>query len=379
MGKKSKSKSKVGSSNGKPAPLFQGNEIPLIRKIQPSLFQSLVDELNPILRFDARESWCCADDDSFWTPEMVIEPGQCEGVAVLKLVSQRKKIRQHGAPATCPLCFKPAYLQCSVCHSVYYCGPDCQKKHWRESHKKACKPNPGSYTFNVDIDQFRSLPKEAFEGHEFLVIKPTEKLSSLAEICEVCLESADDVFEKIPGFGQDQIQQHWVMGNGAFHPIAKAVRTHFGWISTYEVGNLTGWRHSEDHFVYTLMYDDNFLNQTNLAPSYYGDACFPYAREGKHVRGNLVIFKTLVKNKKRRELDLTGVSFLHIGTDDNDLQFEYELYPSTKAEIAHMLQERRTAIEQRKYTRRQWRYIIRQEERAVEINKFATQNNATIL
>jgi len=36
-------------------------------------------------------------------------------------------------------CSKVVILQCSKCKAVKYCGKDCQKSHWNESHKKQCK------------------------------------------------------------------------------------------------------------------------------------------------------------------------------------------------------------------------------------------------
>ena len=307
MGKKSKTaKNKSGKSAGsgsRSLPVFGENEIPLLRKEMPDFFKSLVDEMNPVKRFDAGQTWVCVDDDSFFNfslkPTMV---DQELGIATCKVVAERKKIRQYGAPAECPICFAKAYDVCSRCNSVFYCSAACQKQHWKLSHKKACKPIPDRYRFEFSIDEFRTLPASAFEGHEFILIKPTEQLSSLADICDVCLESADNVLD-VPGFGQNQIQPEWVMNNN-YHPSAKAVKNHFGWTGPmYEVGVLEGYRPSEDIVLYMLMYDDNFLNQTDMAMSYYGDACFKWAREGKHVRGNLVIFKFVVKNKKKVKRD----------------------------------------------------------------------------
>jgi ankyrin repeat protein len=31
------------------------------------------------------------------------------------------------------------YYKCSQCKLVYYCGPECQKQHWRNGHKEVCK------------------------------------------------------------------------------------------------------------------------------------------------------------------------------------------------------------------------------------------------
>lgn len=342
------------------------NDLPLIRKELPAQFKSLVDEINPVLRFDTGQTWICFDDDCFISPTRN-ERGE--------LVAERLTIREHGAAADCPMCFKPASLKCSRCQSVFYCGENCQKQHWKKCHKKACVEKPQHlYRFDIGIDQFRSLPDEAFEGHDFLVIKPTEKLSSLDEICRDCLESADDVSEKIPGFGCNQIQKNWLMNNHS-DPICKKIQQHFGWTSgIHDISLLEGYMVSESRFAYFLMHDDNFIGQTNLAISYYGDACFPWARQGKHMRGNLLIFKLMFKNKRRVERNFGRAFFLCIQSDDDDLQFEYELYPISKAEIGHILQERRKAIEQGKYTRRQWRQIVRGKERTAEAEAIQATN-----
>lgn len=362
MGKKSKKttgKDKDKQRKGPPPVRRDPNELPLYRKEQPELFKTLVDELNPVLRFKAGQTWICFDDDSFVAPALN-ERGE--------LVAQRLTIREHGAAAECPMCFKPASLKCGKCQSVFYCSEDCQKQHWKKCHKKACVEKPHHiYHFDINIDQFLSLPDDAFEGHEFLLIKPTDKLSSLDEICRDCLESADDVFEKVPGFGCHQIEKNWLMNNFT-DPICKKIRQHFGWTSpSHDISPLEGYIVSESQFVYFLMHDDNFIGRTDMAVSYYGDACFPWAREDKHVRGNLLIFKLMIKEKKRVEQNYSGAKFVCIQTDDDDLQFEYELYPVTKCEIGHILQERRKAIEQGKYTRRQWRQIVRGKERTVEV------------
>jgi len=36
-------------------------------------------------------------------------------------------------------CSKVGILYCPNCKAVKYCGKDCQKSHWTESHKKQCK------------------------------------------------------------------------------------------------------------------------------------------------------------------------------------------------------------------------------------------------
>ena len=32
----------------------------------------------------------------------------------------------------------PGLLKCSGCRRVAYCGPECQRSHWKQSHKQHC-------------------------------------------------------------------------------------------------------------------------------------------------------------------------------------------------------------------------------------------------
>jgi hypothetical protein len=106
------------------------------------------------------EGWICQEGDCVGVTQ---QPGHPKGV---------KKIIQF--PFSCPACLKPAALLCEKCKSVYYCSEECQKKHWRLSHKQACSPNPKLYTFNTDLGQFHGLLKDYFQPHKFIVIKQTE-------------------------------------------------------------------------------------------------------------------------------------------------------------------------------------------------------------
>ena len=286
-----------------------------------------------------------------------------------------KSIREY---AHCPMCLKNASEVCSKCRTVYYCSAECQKAHWKLSHKKACQPNPKKYRMNLDLTQvFQGLEESCFEGHEFLVVKPSEKLSSLAEICDQVLAPADDLFD-IPGFGAQQLNHQWLIENSE-HPIYRQLVERFGWTSGFMGLELVnGYRLAEAKFVYFVYCDDAFERQTGLTPSYYGKALFP---PGKRVRGNLVIFKCMLNNKRRKANPLNASSSSSSSSplyillaDDSDLEYEFILSPINKAEIAHLMSERRNAMEQGAYTHRMWRYSLRQAERQNEMEK-GDQNN----
>lgn len=86
---------------------------------------------------------------------------------------------------------------------------------------------------------------------------------------------------------------------------------------------LEGYRHSEDHFVFMLMYDDRFQMQKDMADSYYGGSLFAATRENTPMRGNLLIFKLFIKNKMRVKRDFSNVNLFISQSDDDDLKFEY--------------------------------------------------------
>jgi hypothetical protein len=219
------------------------------------------------------------------------------------------------------------------------------------------------------LNQFRGLDKKYFEGHEFITIKPTNELANLAQICETALEGADDIFD-IRGFGTDQIDALWISSNPR-HDIARAVQQRFGWTSgAYQIEPFEGYRCAENILVYMVLFDDCFQNPVmspGLEPSYYGAGCFALPVD-KVCRGNVVIFRLMLKEKawypKPR-----GANLIFQFTDDSNLRFEYELYPITRLEIAHLLLERTKAMQQGAFSRRMWRSHIRRAERNVELQK----------
>lgn len=285
------------------------------------------------------------------------------------VVSTRNRAKVIDHYGDCPICFQAATLTCSRCGTVSYCRKEHQAIHWKKSHKKACRPNPSPHKFKLKLSTFRGLTEACFEGHEFLVVKPTEKLSTLQEICDQVLEPADDLLE-MPGFGANQLNADWLFNNPG-HPTYRNMLQRFGWTSG-RIGMeiVSGYRAAEARIMYLCFCDDSFQMQTDLSLSYYGRALFPPLNEGKHVRGNLVIYKLFLKNKRLcpPPPETQQLHFLNMQmTDDADLKFEFILFPINKAEIALMLSERCKALDKGSYTTRMWRYPIRQSERQIEM------------
>jgi hypothetical protein len=351
-----KKKSGRNSKTNKTPTLYKNkNDLPRAKIYAPEGYEEQCSRLNPV------------NDDGVWYFH--------DGDHYIRLIDNKNKLPP--VAGHCPVCFKTSSKTCSRCSAVSYCSPECQKKHWKDCHKKACSPNPNLYPYTLKLDPLIGLSNDFHTPHEFMLIKPTEQLSAVTDICEQVLESADHIMD-IPGFGSDQIQVMWPVENTS-HPLQKQICDTFGWNAgtgsgVYGVEIVEGYRMAEDIYVYMVLNDDCFQSPSQspgLATSFYGGSIYPSViRKGKQVRGNIVIYKILIKNKRLEELSSGGgFNLLMQVTDDSTLRYEYEMYPISKLEIALMLQERRKALEQGAYSRRMWRAVIRQEERQVEMQK----------
>ena len=40
----------------------------------------------------------------------------------------------------CIICGNPTTKRCSICHGVYYCSLECQRRDWEKFHNKECGP-----------------------------------------------------------------------------------------------------------------------------------------------------------------------------------------------------------------------------------------------
>jgi MYND finger len=336
------------------------NYLPRQRLLYPEDWNISLASAHPFVRPDIQ--YLCVDAEKYID--------KTDGESVVSRKNRAHTIQNY---QDCPVCFKDSTLNCSRCGTVSYCSQECQKIHWRQSHKKACKPNPKPYKYEFHLQNlFGNLGDDSFEGHEFLLVKPTEKMDSLQDICDQVIESADDLFD-IPGFGADQLNSSWILrktGNRVYQRMVQK----FGFTSGRLGHELVyGYRAAEARIAYFCYCDDCFQSQLDLAPSYYGKALFPPLTPGKFVRGKLVVYKVLMKNKSRRPKQQLGPLGLMIhGTDDDDLTYEFILVPMNKAELAFMLSERCKAMEMGAYTSRMWRYAIRMEERVVEAGRDGT-------
>jgi hypothetical protein len=105
------------------------------------------------------------------------------------------------------------------------------------------------------------------------------------------------------------------------------------------------------------------MGMDNTGSSWLSSVAGGSLLEGKSCRGNVVIFRLQITKRSWRGTP-TGspLNLLLQMTEDANFQFEYELQPICKAEIAQMLHERTKALEENAFTRRTWRSHTRRIE-----------------
>ena len=352
----------TSASNGTATSATDNGSIPRQRLLHPEDWATNVACLHPFARPDL----------AFFSNDAERYIDKQDGLSQLSRTKIKSKLIENYSD--CPICFQSATLTCARCGTVSYCSVVCQRKHWKLSHGKACQPNPNLYKHQLRLDTtFQGLSEDCFAGHEFLVVKPSEQLQSLEEICNQVLEPADDLFD-IPGFGANQMNLSWLLGNQSHHTYQSMVHR-FGWASGSMGHELVyGYRVAEARVTYFLWCDDSFQARLDLDPNYYARGLFPPLPQGKHVRGNVVVYKAIIKNKRIESNSSNQQNLMRMMmqmTDDADLKYEFVLQPMNKAELAYMLQERSKAIDQGASTSRMWRYHIRRQEMLIE----ATNNN----
>jgi hypothetical protein len=75
-------------------------------------------------------------------PESPMSGKDMERAMMYRLLTHSKKfakIQKDFRLTPCLVCGEKAKSVCSRCDSAWYCGEDCQKKHWKSGHEKGCK------------------------------------------------------------------------------------------------------------------------------------------------------------------------------------------------------------------------------------------------
>lgn len=126
----------------------------------------------------------------------------------------------------CVMCLKIATKQCSGCHSFWYCGVECQRKHWR-SHKMECGKvaeiqNMGPKQM---VDKLEEEEKKFLKAQEIVRQHRANsncKMVYLARTGDQLQEDMDDakkmphLQEKLEGYEQDPEKNHGAMVNTLF-------------------------------------------------------------------------------------------------------------------------------------------------------------------
>mmetsp|Transcript_24953 Transcript_24953/g.40839 ORF Transcript_24953/g.40839 Transcript_24953/m.40839 type:complete len:152 (-) Transcript_24953:673-1128(-) len=141
-------------NNRKKTPRRHPNDLPRHKIFAPDAWKEQVKELNPL------------NEEGIWP--------FVDGEFCIRVQDDKNKELRVKCFGDCPVCLvNRSTKTCSRCLSVSYCSPECQKKHWKESHKKACAPNPSFYDIKIKMEPLIALPPQFNEPHELISINQT--------------------------------------------------------------------------------------------------------------------------------------------------------------------------------------------------------------
>jgi tetratricopeptide (TPR) repeat protein len=134
---------------------------------------------------EAREAGKTYEASDFMDSEVEMK------VPVLPSEVQKFIEEKCSSPALCDNCQKSdldAKHRCSQCRSVYYCSAECQKQHWKSSHKSECKKVVEKKKKHEEMKQFaikkalKYLNEDIYEPCAICFEVPTHPFTSFDEI-----------------------------------------------------------------------------------------------------------------------------------------------------------------------------------------------------
>ena len=90
----------------------------------------------------------------------------------------------------CTVCKEPSVLKCKNCQGVYYCGKQCQQKHWPE-HKKLCKKEFYNVIHNPNVkvcmSKSKTTKKEKTPVNKTCIFKDSKDITKRSCVTRVVI------------------------------------------------------------------------------------------------------------------------------------------------------------------------------------------------
>jgi len=175
---------------------------------------------------------------------------------------------------------------CSKCCCTMYCSRDCQIKHWKDCHKKYCKPDP-LYTLEAPLPTCRDYTEAELNDKRIsFTIMPGDIMRTDVRhaLCEIVMET-DASFDK------ELLEIH--TKHGGFSPAVLKDSD----LPTAETLSSLGWKgmgtepmtgfDAEDRVIYRIFYDDNYSQREDMELNDFARTVV----NNPYTRGKFVVIK----------------------------------------------------------------------------------------
>jgi len=113
----------------------------------------------------------------------------------------------------CLVCGELSTTRCGKCKAVYYCGPECQKKHW-ESHREMCAVAADPEAWKGLIGNSDVLDYMQAQGLCKLYVDALRSTAAYRGFCVAMQTVGGQVAAKLPKERDDELTQAWIMAIG---------------------------------------------------------------------------------------------------------------------------------------------------------------------
>jgi hypothetical protein len=183
------------------------------------------------------------------------------------------------------------FLRCSRCKSYVYCNKDCQKEHWKKSHKNSCKPQ----AITPPTAASCMLPRKKDDdpdldvGYKYIVLNPGLPNPSYINFLATSRGLNDD--SELDALISNQ--------DGVSNEVKETLKERYNWPGGASPNLVPGFRDEFDGRYLTCIADDNFQTSTSLMGN---DAAgyilmMPLAK----AKGIFVFFATDVSKREKYE------------------------------------------------------------------------------
>jgi len=194
----------------------------------------------------------------------------------------------------CARCELPASRVCTRCRCTVYCSEECQRKHWRSSHKAQCTSDPlFGISKELSLPRYRDFSAEEKQENFAFTLLPGR--------CKGQQTNDRDGYCRLVEITEQEFVDFWhkknskqVVEKDEENRIVSMMGWGFMGMGTEPVTGFSG----EDSVIFRVFFDDNFQNNPELDENLIAHILINCSGT---TRGKVVVVKTKINQENGTE------------------------------------------------------------------------------